>query len=248
MAVRLKIVCIFSVMGLVLGGITGCSTLTNRKSTPKLIEKNNTQVPEKPVFSVLKPAEGSLWTDNGAALFYEDLRAGRVGDSVTVDIVENTSSSMDANTKASRTSSIDAGVSQMAGYMRALEEANKRLNRDKDGELNSILFKASMDNKFDGKGTSDRSGQITASIGALVTEVLPNGNLFVFGRREMKVNNEMQTISISGIIRPEDIDTSNRVKSTFIADARIEYTGKGVLADKQRPGWGTRILDHLWPF
>ena len=248
MAVRLKIVCMFSVMGLVLGGITGCSTLTNRKSAPKLMEKNSTQAPERPVFNVLKPAEGSLWTDNGAALFYEDLRARRVGDSVTVDIVENTSSSMDANTKASRTSSIDAGVSQMAGYMRALEEANKRLNKDKDGELNSILFKASMENKFDGKGTSDRSGQITASIGALVTEVLPNGNLFVFGRREMKVNNEMQTISISGIIRPEDIDTSNRVKSTYIADARIEYTGKGVLADKQRPGWGTRILDHLWPF
>ena len=248
MAAIFKIICMLGVMGFFFNGITGCSTLSDRKTTPKIIQESNTRVPERPVYSVLKPAEGSIWTDSGAALFYEDLRARRVGDSVTVDIVENTSSSMDANTKASRSSSIDAGVSQMAGYMRALEEANKRLNKDKDGELNSILFKASMENKFDGKGTSDRSGQITASIGAVVTEVLPNGNLFVFGRREMKVNNEMQTISISGIIRPEDIDTSNRVKSTYIADARIEYTGKGVLADKQRPGWGTRILDHLWPF
>ena len=248
MAFRLKIICSLSIMSFLFSGNTGCSMLTNRKSTPKIIEKNDTQVPERPVYGMLRPAEGSLWAENRAVSYYEDLRARRVGDSVTVDIVENTSSSMDANTKASRTSSIDAGISQMAGYMRALEEANRRLNKDKDGELNNILFKASMENKFDGKGTSDRKGQVTASIGAVVTEVLPNGNLMIFGRREMKVNNEMQTIMVSGIVRPEDIDTSNRVKSTYIANARIEYTGKGVLADKQRPGWGTRILDHVWPF
>jgi flagellar L-ring protein precursor FlgH len=235
-------------MGCLSGGITGCAAPTKKKSTPKVIEKNDTQVPERPVYGTLKPAEGSLWTDTGAVSYYEDLRARRVGDSVTVDIVENTSSSMDANTKASRSSSIDAGISQMAGYMRALEEANKRLNKDKDGELNNIQFKASMQNKFDGKGTSDRKGQVTASIGAVVTEVQPNGNLVIYGRREMKVNNELQMITVSGIIRPSDIDTTNRIKSTYIANARIEYTGKGVLADKQRPGWGTRILDHVWPF
>jgi flagellar L-ring protein precursor FlgH len=81
-----------------------------------------------------------------------------------------------------------------------------------------------------------------------VTKVLPNGNLMLYGRREMKVNNEVQYIVVSGIVRPQDIDPSNRVKSTFVADARIEYYGEGVLADKQRPGWGTRVLDQVWPF
>jgi len=177
-----------------------------------------------------------------------DVRAQRTGDTITVDIVENTSSNMDANTKASRGSSIDAGVSQLGGYMKVLEEANKRLNRDAEGELNGTLFKAKMENTFDGKGSSDRSGQVTASIGAVVTEVLPNGNLVIFGKRGMRVNNETQFITVTGIVRPVDIDRDNRIKSTHIADARIEYVGQGVLADKQRPGWGTRLVDHIWPF
>ena len=240
MTVRLKIVCMFSVMGLILGGVTGCSTLTNRKATTTPMQINRNRTPERPIFSVQKPAEGSLWSDSGAALLYEDLRARRVGDSVTVDIVENTSSSMDANTKASRTSSIDAGISQMAGYMRALEEANKRLNKDKDGELNNILFKASMENKFDGKGTSDRKGQVTASIGAVVTEVLPNGNLLLEGNRQVAVNDDVQTITVSGIVRPQAISSDNTVHSTYLANAEIKYVGDGPTA--QRPGIVTRIL------
>jgi len=228
--------------------ICGCAGVPGRQPSQPVNSDQGRPVLESPVYSMPKPAEGSLWNDTGAEALFSDLRARRVGDNVTVDIVENSSSSMDANTKASRSSSIDAGVSHLAGYMRALEEANKRLNRDTDGELNSTLFKASMENTFDGKGTSDRSGQITASIGAVVTEVLPNGNLVIFGRRRMQVNNETQIISVSGVIRPQDVDMSNRIKSTFIADAQIEYIGRGVLADKQRPGWGTRVLDHIWPF
>ena len=205
-------------------------------------------VPDPLVFKSMTPAEGSLWNDNGSAQLYADVTARRVGDTVTVDIVENTSSKLDANTSASRNSSIDAGVSQLAGYMRALEEANRRLNKDTDGELNGTLFKASMQNAFDGEASSDRSGQVTASIGAVVTRVLPNGNLVIHGRREMKVNNEVQYISVTGIARQRDIDKDNRIKSIYLADSRIEYYGKGVLADKQRPGWGTRILDFVWPF
>jgi flagellar L-ring protein precursor FlgH len=89
---------------------------------------------------------------------------------------------------------------------------------------------------------------VTASIAARVTEVLPNGNLSLFGRRAMKVDNEVQYITVAGIIRPQDVSSSNRVKSTSLADSRIEYYGKGALADKQKPGWGTRIIDNLWPW
>ena len=103
-------------------------------------------------------------------------------------------------------------------------------------------------NNFSGAGTSDRSGQVTASIAARVTEVLPNGNLSVFGRRAMKVNNEVQYITVAGVVRPQDISATNRVQSTSLADSRIEYYGKGALADKQKPGWGTRIIDNLWPW
>ena len=248
MVSRLKIVCIIGVLSFISSAMTGCVSVNNGKSELAVMGNKVEHIPERPVFPAYQPAEGSLWSDNGAASLYVDMRARRVGDTVTVDIVENTSSSMDANTKASRTSSVDAGISQMVGGMRLLEEKYDKLNRDKDGALNNTMFKAQMENKFDGKGTSDRSGQVTASIGAVVTEVLPNGNLVIYGRREMKVNNEIQFIALSGIIRPQDIDTDNRVKSTFIADARIEYTGKGVLADKQRPGWFVRALDQLWPF
>ena len=248
MTLRIRYYCIFSILLLCLSQISGCVSSSNKKSTSRMALNGSNHVPDPLVYKSMAPAEGSLWNDNGKAQLYTDVTARRIGDTVTVDIVENTSSKLDANTNASRNSSIDAGISQLSGYMRALEEANKRLNKNTDGELNSTLFKASMQNAFDGKASSDRSGQVTASIGAVVTRVLPNGNLVIQGRREMKVNNEIQYISVSGIARQRDIDRDNRIKSIYLADSRIEYYGEGVLADKQRPGWGTRILDFVWPF
>lgn len=181
-------------------------------------------------------------------MLYTDAKARQVGDTVTIDIVEVSSSKMDANTSTGRTSNIDAGVDSAFGYLRALEESNPRLGKDSAGAKTGTLLKAGTTNSFSGKGSSDRSGSITASIGARVVEVLPNGNLVLFGRREMKVNNEVQYIVASGIVRPEDIGSDNRVKSTYIADARIEYIGRGVIAAKQKPGWGTRVIDKVWPF
>lgn len=245
---RLKAAGILWVVFGLLMSAGGCAGIDKKSTSAETVEKNARQMPQQYAYEIPKPSEGSLWTDNGESTLFADLRAGRIGDTITVDIVENASSNIDANTKASRASSIDAGISQAAGYMRALEEANKRLNRDTDGELNSTLFKAKMQNTFDGKGSSDRSGQVTASIGAVVKEVRPGGNLVIFGKREIRVNNETQFITVTGIVRPMDIDRDNRIKSTHIADARIEYIGRGVLADKQRPGWGTRMLDYVWPF
>ena len=82
----------------------------------------------------------------------------------------------------------------------------------------------------------------------MVREVFPNGNLYIEGKKEIIINNERQYIILSGVIRPEDIQTDNSITSDLIADARIEYSGRGVLADKQRPGWAGRILDYVWPF
>lgn len=224
----------------------GCAT--SPSPTPvNALAPNRPPIPSVPVQMAVPPAEGCLWNENASNMFM-DYKAKRIGDTVTVDIVENTSSKLDANTSVSRASDIDVGVESMLGYMRYLEQKNPNLNRDNKGGLNNTLIKANTTNKFDGKGTSDRSGRVTASIGARVAEVLPNGNLVLVGYREMKVNRETQYIAVSGIARPKDIDSDNRVKSTYLADARIEYFGQGTLGDKQQPGWLTRLLDHVWPF
>lgn len=226
--------------------LTGCAASPGPAPVVALVEQTP-PAPPRPILAGTVPAEGSLWSETVTHLFV-DPKARRVGDTVTVDIVENTSSKLDANTTASRESDIDAGVDHMLGYVRALEQKNANLNRDNAGALASKLFKASMTNEFTGKGSSDRSGQVTASIGARVVEVLPNGNLVLLGRRETKVNKETQYIIVSGIVRSKDITADNRVQSTYLADARIEYYGQGALADKQQPGWLTRILDKTWPF
>lgn len=227
-------------------GITGCASSPG-PSPVSALAMDRPLSPPIPVQVALSPAEGSLWSDTSSNLFV-DPKAKRIGDTVTVDIVENTSSKLDANTSASRSSDIDVGVESLMGYMRVLEAKNPNLNRDSKGALNNTLIKANMANTFDGKGSSDRSGRVTASIGARVAEVLPNGNLVIVGHREMKVNRETQYIAVSGIVRPKDIDADNRVKSTYLADARIEYYGQGTLGDKQQPGWLSRALDRVWPF
>lgn len=170
-------------------------------------------------------------------MLFVDKRARSIGDTVIVDIVENTSSKIGANTERSGELSLQYDIDGLSGQ----QHINENLGINE-------LIKMKRNSEFSAEGKSDRSGQITASIGARVTNVLPNGNVTIYGRREMKVNNELQKITVSGIIRPEDIGADNRVKSTYLADARIEYSGEGVLADKQSPGWGIRILDKVWPF
>ena len=191
-----------------------------------------------PEFSSPRASEGSLWVNKNASLF-EDSKAAHTGDTVIVDIIENSTSSMDVNTESSRNTEMKIGMPTLNGL------TGKIINPPADlTQLAGTDFSSS----FEGEGKSDRSGQVTASIAARVTEVLPNGNLSLFGRRAMKVNNEVQYITVSGIVRPQDISSANRVKSTYLADSNIEYYGKGALADKQKPGWGTRIIENIWPW
>ena len=106
----------------------------------------------------------------------------------------------------------------------------------------------SSKSKFAGKGDTSRKGNITATITAKVIEVLPNSNMVVESRKEVVVNNEKQIVVLRGIVRPDDISTSNTIASTFVADAQIYLVGDGVLADKQSQGWLVRALDSVWPF
>jgi flagellar L-ring protein precursor FlgH len=172
---------------------------------------------------------GSLWEpDNGRAFMFEDRRAGRVGDIVVVQIVEQHSGSKKANTTADREANLNAGVS--GGLF----------------GINTLAEKFSND--FEGDGSTSREDTLTGTIAAQVVEVFPNGDLRIQGKREVTVNSETQTMTIRGIVRRIDLDTTNTVLSTAVADADISYTGLGVVDDVQRPGWATRIFNWLTPF
>lgn len=229
----------FVFISLVLSG-TGCSTKSQNNTANLAVPQGLSNAPAiQPQFTPPRPDEGSLWVNKGKSMF-EDTTATGVGDTVIVDIIENTSSSMDVNTEGTRKTKMDIGIPTV-NFL-----GDKKVFGALTGETN--LLGTEFNNEFEGEAKSDRSGQVTASIAARVTEVLPNGNLSLFGRRAMKVNNEVQYITVSGIVRPQDISANNRVKSTYLADSRIEYYGKGALADKQKPGWGNRLIDNIWPW
>lgn len=187
---------------------------------------------------------GSLWQEeNGRAYLYEDLRAMRVGDILTVKIVEKHKGSKSADTKAERESTISNSISGSGvGYIGI---PGIRLGGE---TMRGLGIDASAKNKFGGKGATSREDTLTGTISAIVTEVLPNGDLRMEGKREVTVNSETQLMTISGIVRRVDVDTKNTVLSSAIADAKIEYSGLGVVDDVQRPGWLVRILDWIYPF
>jgi len=163
--------------------------------------------------------------------------------------VETSQASKKANTKTGRESSIDAGIDNAFGWENKIKELTSLGNDKVRSGLNlSSLAKGSITNSFDGSGETSRNESMTASITARVVDVMPNGNLFIQGVREIKVNNEEQFITLSGLIRPVDISPDNTVLSSYIADAKISYSGRGVVSDKQRPGWLMRAIDFVWPF
>lgn len=208
----------------------GCAKV----SKPPQVETESHVLPEPQPTTM-----GSLWEPgNGRAFMFEDRRAGRVGDIVIVQIVEQHRGSKSANTTADRESSLSAGAS---GGLFDLH--------DLLGDFRN-LFSADVEtsNEFEGEGSTSREDSLTGTIAAKVVEVLPNGDLRIQGKRQVKVNSETQTMTIKGIVRRIDLDTQNTVLSSAVADAEISYTGLGVVDDVQRPGWATRIFDWLTPF
>jgi flagellar L-ring protein precursor FlgH len=183
---------------------------------------------------------GSLWPASyNGNLYFGDHRAGSMGDLITVKVVEVSSASEKATTDTGRESSIDAGISNFFAYPGANPSQNV---------TPAHLIRANTTNNFAGKGETTRSGSIIATVSAKVVEVFPNGNLAVEGKREIYVNNEKKEILLQGVVRPKDIASDNSVLSTQVADAKIILTGIGVVGEKQRPGWLTRIFDGIWPF
>lgn len=217
---------------LVIGlGLTACS-----QPLPMIKEKQEA-MPDLPM--MLPPSTpGSLWQDgNGRAYMFEDLRASRVGDIVIVQIVEDHKGSKSANTTADRDSTYDG----------SLGGSFLGLNSFASAFVDGVALNGSTKNEFEGKGSTSREDSLTGTIAARVVEVLPSGDMRIVGRREVTVNSEKQTMTVAGIVRRIDLDTTNTVLSSAIAEAQIEYSGLGVVDDVQRPGWGVRIMDWILP-
>jgi len=220
--------CLVASIGL--NGFIGCAGL---EKSPQV--ETETHIPSEQQTAAL----GSLWDDdNGRAYMFEDRRAGRVGDIVVVQIVEQHRGSKKANTKADREASYNAS---MSGGLFGLNQILDTLAEVFDAE-------ASTGNTFEGEGSTSREDTLTGIIAATVVEVFPNGDLRIEGKREVTVNSEKQTMTIKGIVRRIDLDTQNTVLSTAVANAEISYTGLGVVDDVQRPGWLMRIWNWVTPF
>ncbi len=230
----LKLASWVSVMLLLL---TGCFGPQLQRPYPIDFENEVRSASSMPVPS---REEGSLWSSAESNNLYSDIKARRVGDIVTINIVESSSASKNAETKTERGSGLKANWS---GLFELITKGWK-LHKVPIGANHQI----DMTNQFDGKGETIRTSSMTAYITARVIHVLPNGNLVIKGTRQIQVNNENQYISIQGIIRPEDISTTNVILSTYVSDAVIELSGYGPISDKQSPGWLARIVDWVWPF
>ena len=184
--------------------------------------------------------EGSLWSSVAVPSFFSDVKARQVGDTVTISIVESATASKNASTKTARASGLEASYSGILDSV----TSGLSINGQKIGTDHKVDFS----NNFDGSGATTRSSSMTAVITARVVQVLSNRNLVIRGVRQVRVNNENQWIYIQGVIRPEDISSSNVILSTSVAEAVIELSGHGPVSDKQRPGWLAQALDWAWPF
>ncbi len=187
-----------------------------------------------------KPTDGSLFSDANPG-FLEDTRAVRVGDFVLVHINENANSTGDANTSLSKNSTGSTAVTGLFGILPALKRAYP------DIDPTQLLNFASQ-SAFTGAGSTERSNALNGDIAVRVVKEMPNGDLFIEGTKVVLLNEEEYHLYISGLVRPADIAEDNSITSNRLADAQVEFTGRGDLADQQRKGWFARMLDTLNPF
>lgn len=181
------------------------------------------------------PADGAVYQSATAVALFDDVKAQRIGDTITVVLNERMQASKNATTDATKTSSFDSGSPILGGTI-------PTYNGDR------ILENSwETDQSFQGEGSSSQSNRLDGSITVTVADVLPNGNLYVRGEKWLTLNQGEEFVQISGIVRPADIRTNNEVPSYKIADARITYSGKGTVADSNRPGFLTRAFMKFWP-
>ena len=189
---------------------------------------------------------GSLFAASETDTLFEDSRARRVGDIVVVKLVENTKAQNKAETSSNKKSSNDYQVAAMfnrghAGFIPFMPIGPQP-------SVGLPVLDTSSASGINSTGKTKRENYVTTSLATRVLRVLPGGLMEIEGAREIRVNEETEYMVVRGMIRSKDVSADNSVLSTQIADASIEYYGKGVLADKQKPGWFSRLMDNVWPF
>jgi flagellar L-ring protein precursor FlgH len=185
-------------------------------------------------------AANSLW-QTGARSFFKDQRARQIGDIVTVKVNFKDSANIANETKRARTNSDTMGVPNLFG----LETQSQTVFA---GVNNSALVSANSASASDGVGSVQRAETLTTNVAAVVTQILPNGNMVIEGKQEVRVNFEVRELIVGGVIRPEDIENDNTLDSMKIAEARIAYGGRGQISDVQQPRYGQQVMDVILPF
>ena len=229
-----------------LGGCSAIDRLKNIGEQPALAEIENptTRPGYKPVQMPMPPTQvasygpNSLWRA-GSRAFFKDQRAHIVGDILTVTVNFADKAAIANQTQRSRTNKEDSGIDNFFGKSKV-----PILN----AAVPTKIFTGDSTASSDGKGSVSRSEALQTSVAAVVTQVLPNGNLVVEGKQEIRVNFEIRELVVAGIVRPEDIQSDNTIDSSKIAQARIAYGGRGQITDVQQPRYGQQVLDILLPF
>ncbi|RMD47235.1 MAG: flagellar basal body L-ring protein FlgH [Aquificota bacterium] len=183
----------------------------------------------------IKTPPGSLYS--GYDNLFSDDKAFRVGDTITIKVVENVSGQGSAATKTGRDSSVSFDF-----------PSPKILGKDLVKNTPIAGIDQRSRSSFNGTGDTKRNANLVATITARVVKVYPNGNLFVVGKKVIRINNDVQILRISGIVKPTYIQQDNSVNSSRISDMYVEYNGKGFMADNQDPGWLAKFLTKIWPF
>jgi flagellar L-ring protein precursor FlgH len=233
--------------------LTGCESMIERLDRtgthPPLTKVENPQTaPEyKPLSWPLPDPEASsvrtansLWQP-GARAFFRDQRASRVGDILRVNIDINDKAKFDTKTNNERSDNQSVGAPIAMGYEQYLAKVTPWQN-------GTPMVGIESDKNVQSTGKIDRKDTITTQVAALVTQVLPNGNLVIKGSQEILVNYELREVGVEGVIRPQDINSDNTIELAQIAQARIAYTGRGQLSDTQQPRWGSQLVEALFPF
>ena len=198
-------------------------------------------IPQQDRVAFQPAAEGSIPLRVGAVDIVSDIKAHAVGDLVTVNVIESMSSESKAATSLAKTSSINAGMPNLLSGTEWLSKHYPLLNT-------SSLINASSANSTTGSGDMSANDTFIATVSSVVVAVNPAGTLSIRGDRHVRVNGEDDTIRLSGVVRPEDLDSNNAISSGQVANLEVSMTGQGQIRDKQGAGVGTRLFDWVWPF
>lgn len=240
--------CILATSALLLAGCGTADKLKNVGKTPPLSAIENPQAMPgyRPVqMPMPQPTpvhynSNSLWR-SGARAFFKDQRAQQVGDILTVKVKITDKAEFDNTTKRSRSGSEDFGATGVLGS--TIDRVILPKGVDSSGAIDF-----NSDSTHEGAGSVNRKEELETNVAAVVTQVLPNGNMVVEGRQEVRVNFEIRELVVAGVVRPEDIAADNTIESSKIAEARIAYGGRGQITDVQQPRYGQQVYDILMPF